>query len=133
MNQGRATLFSHRQVGIATFLGTPLCGLSLIAINYVRIGQYGKAISSFILGMISLCILYVMSATVLSWVPALIQFLLAVLAMHFIAKRMQEAIFIENLAYGGKKSGLLALWFWSFFTLACYVIVALSLIYLIDT
>ncbi|MFC6806633.1 hypothetical protein ACFQE2_13280 [Methylophaga thalassica] len=73
------------------------------------------------------------SATVLSWVPALIQFLFAVVAMHFIARRMQEAIFIENLSYGEEKSGLLALWFWSFFTLACYVIVVLSLIYLLDT
>ncbi|WP_289282575.1 MULTISPECIES: hypothetical protein [unclassified Methylophaga] len=54
------------------------------------------------------------SATVLSWVPALIQFLFAVVAMHFIAKCMQEAIFIENLAYGGEKSGLLALWFGHF-------------------
>jgi len=130
LSHGRLALFSPRQVGIATCLTTPLGGLSLIAINYVRIGQVAEAICTLFGGIVLLLILIITSDLAFSWVPGFIQFLVMVIAMHFLAEKLQGDIFIENLSIGGHKSGLLDLWFWSIFIPVAFCIFMFGLIYI---
>ncbi len=130
MSHGRLALFSPRQVGIATCLPTPLGGLSLIAINYVRIGQVAEAICTLFGGIVLLLILIITSDLAFSWVPGFIQFLVMVIAMHFLAEKLQGKIFIENLSIGGHKSGLLDLWFLSIFIPVSFCICLFGLIFI---
>ncbi|MCP3671837.1 MAG: hypothetical protein GY814_15665 [Gammaproteobacteria bacterium] len=115
MNHGGAPLFSPSQVGIATAMGTPLAGLAVIVINYLRIGKRQNALSIFLLGSALLIALLVIKALAFSWVPGFIQFLIMITAMHFIAEKLQGGIFSCHLANGGIKSSLFSLLFWSLF------------------
>jgi hypothetical protein len=45
------TLFDSRAVALATFFGTPAAGSSLMALNYRRLGQSGKAVIALVLGI----------------------------------------------------------------------------------
>ncbi len=45
------TLFDSTSVAIATFLGSPLAGTGLMALNYRRMGKKNSAIAAFVIGL----------------------------------------------------------------------------------
>ena len=46
------SLFDSNAVGLATFFGSPVVGGSLMALNYKRMGQTGKAVLTFVLATV---------------------------------------------------------------------------------
>ena len=96
LDQGRLTLFSPTQVGIATCLTTPLGGLSLLAINYVRVGKYLKAIATLIGGTFLLLLISSLYDITLDWLPVFIPFVISVMVMHYLADKLQGKLFLDN-------------------------------------
>ncbi len=81
------TLFDANAVGLATLLGSPVAGTSLMAVNYRRLGQAGKALTAVIVG-IAVTGLVIL----LTWnIPRGVTFPIA-LALVFAIKRSAQSL-----------------------------------------
>jgi len=102
-------LFTPNQVGGASFLGTPLAGASLIALNELRLGRPGQAAVTFGLGLIAMVVVAVVSVLVLSAVPASIGTVIGIgymYAMRQIAHFLHGAEVEAHTAAGGPAGSL---------------------------
>lgn len=94
-------LFSQQQVGLATFLGSPLAGSFLMALNYHRVGQKSKSIRCFIIGAIATTILTMFSYSIPKvgvWFPFAILFI--VIKCY---EKFQNSLYKQHLLDGGKQ------------------------------
>ena len=95
------TLFDPTSVGIAAFLGTPIAGTALMALNYRRVGKPRQALWTFVIGV-------TVTLLVLAFgylVPAAASTVIAVtlfVATYNAAKSMQATMINQHLEHGGQ-------------------------------
>lgn len=95
-------MYSARQVAFATFLGGPLGGGWLMAVNYKRLAEPAKmrwAIGLSVLAMAALIAIGFAVGNQAAWVLAL----LPILAMRELAKALQGAAYSRHVAAGGSR------------------------------
>jgi hypothetical protein len=114
-------LFDYRAVAVATLLGGPLGGCTLMALNYRRLRDSGAAITSALAGIVITSLL-VLLGYVVDARPAQALGLIALIGMSRIAKHLQGDDIAEHLRNCGR---LASRWTAAGIGLACLALVAL--------
>jgi hypothetical protein len=101
-NNGPAyRLYDANAVTLAAFLGTPVIGGALMAVNYQRLGQRGKAVTTLMAAVVVTAL-----AILIGWnIPQGASFPIAlalVFAMKFSARSLQGAAVRKHVEEGGK-------------------------------
>ena len=99
------TLFDANSVALATFFGWPIAGATLMLVNDGRLGRTGRGIL-VLLAAIAFTILAILAAWNIPHGGGSIFAILLLLAMAFIARRVQGA------AASWDRNGLLLGWGW---------------------
>src|ERR1035441_4403952 len=73
------SLFDSRAVGLATFLGSPLAGCAIMAVNYNRLGNSAAAVRAVVAGFVSTGLLLYLSFSTDSGLLHVLPFLLMLL------------------------------------------------------
>ena len=95
------TLFNADSVGLATFLGTPIAGGILMAVNYRRLGKGGKAAAVLLIALLVTALALVFGYLVPQGVSALVAVGLF-LGARTAAKALQGAAVEQHVRQGGK-------------------------------
>ena len=95
------TLFDANAVGTATFFGTPVMGCYLMAVNYRRLGQAGRAATTLILG-IAVTGLVILLGWNLPQPADLPIALVLVFATRWSAQTLQGAAVKDHVQRGGR-------------------------------
>jgi hypothetical protein len=99
----RFKLFDSNSVGLATFVGGPVAGSFLMALNYRRLGLKGKATSALIIGAIVTAL-----AILIGWnLPSSVNFPLA-LALLFATQRIARFLQGPAIQQHAQQGGSLA-------------------------
>ena len=101
------SLFDSRAVGLATFLGSPLAGWAVMAVNYSRLGNSAAAVRAVVAGIVSTGLLLYLSFSTDSTLLHLLPFLLMLL-MLWIAKGLQGDDVEQHVRQGGKLASRLS-------------------------
>lgn len=102
-------LFTPRHVALATFLGTPLGGAIVMAINELRRSKTHNAALAVLGGVAGTGLLFLLGFVLPDGVPSFPIGLLSLFAMGAIARSKQGPLVNRHLAAGGKQaSGWLA-------------------------
>jgi hypothetical protein len=96
-------LFDPTSVGIAAFLGSPIAGAGLMAINYRRLGRQTNAIVAFVMGVAFTALSIVIANRLPGYLTTAISIGLFS-AVYRIAKSLQGPIVAEHVAQGGQLS-----------------------------
>jgi hypothetical protein len=95
-------MYSAGQVGLATFLGGPVGGGWLMALNYKRLGEPGKARMTIGLSVLAMAVLAAIGLVTpgrsMSWLA-----IVAIVAMRRLAKSLQGAAYDRHVAAGGSR------------------------------
>lgn len=95
-------MYSAGQVGLATFLGGPIGGGWLMALNYKRLGEPGKARAAVGLSVLAMAVLVAIGFATpgqrMSWLPIVL-----FIAMRGLAKSLQGAAYDRHVALGGSR------------------------------
>ena len=95
------TLFDSGAVAIGTFFGTPVVGTVLMAVNYRRLGQGGKAVMAVVVGVVITGL-----AMLLGWkLPQSVSYLVGLallIGMRQSAQQLQGATVAEHVLRGGR-------------------------------
>ncbi|HMG86646.1 MAG TPA: hypothetical protein VK574_13025 [Terracidiphilus sp.] len=110
-DKAACTLYDARAVALATFLGTPVAGGILIALNYRRIGRPGTAVKTMIAAIVGTGLLILVGWDIPHGLDSLIA-IGVMFAMKAIAKSFQGHTITEHVAGGGKLASM-----WS----ACWI------------
>ena len=94
-------LFNADSVGLATFLGTPIAGGILMAVNYRRLGKGGKAAAVLLIALLVTALALVFGYLVPQGVSALVAVGLF-LGARTAAKALQGAAVEQHVRQGGK-------------------------------
>lgn len=97
-------LFSPTHVGVATFLGSPLAGAIIMAVNYARLGRAQAARTAVVLGAIGTGLLVAVGFALPDEVPSSGLGIAGLAVMSLVARKMQSAAFEEHIRRGGKKA-----------------------------
>ena len=97
-------LFSSGQATWATFLGTPVAGCSLIALNYSRLGQHSLAIIILIFGLIASTMTLILNALLTGWIALSVIFIGSLLGVYCVTEKLQGSDFRNHLASGGRRA-----------------------------
>jgi hypothetical protein len=95
-------LYTSRHVALATFLGTPLGGAVLMALNESRIGRAGAAIKTLLAGLVATGFLLTLGLVLPPNIPTFPIAIGSVVVMSSIAKARQAADVAQHFAAGGK-------------------------------
>src|ERR1039458_3663979 len=95
------TLFNADSVGLATFLGTPIAGGILMAVNYRRLGKGGKAAAVLLIALLVTALALVFGYLVPQGVSALVAVGLF-LGARTAAKALQGAAVEQHVRKGEK-------------------------------
>ena len=95
------SLFDSRAVALATFLGSPLAGCAIMAVNYNRLGNSAAAVRAVVAGFVSTGLLLYLSFSTDSGLLHVLPFLLMLL-MIWIAKGLQGDDVEQHVRQGGK-------------------------------
>ena len=95
------SLFDSRAVALATFLGSPLAGCAIMAVNYNRLGNSASAVRAVVAGFVSTGLLLYLSFSTDSGLLHVLPFLLMLL-MIWIAKGLQGDDVEQHVRQGGK-------------------------------
>lgn len=101
-------LYSRAAITLATFLGAPLAGCTLMAINYRRLGKPKSANAFLIGGALSTAVLAVGSVYIPDRVPPLLIPLAYIYVMYGLASTRQWHAYQAHLRAGGGKASLWA-------------------------
>jgi hypothetical protein len=93
-------LYDERTVGIATFLGSPLAGIAVIAINYKRTGNQAATWRTLIAGVLITILLFLLPTPPIS-ATLPISFWLAV-GTSILARELQGSVIEAHRRAGGK-------------------------------
>ena len=96
-------LYSSRQVGLAAFLGGPLGGALLLAINFRRLGRRGSARNSILLGVLAMFAFIALALALPGPAQAFPLTLLAAVAGYKIATWLQDEEYEAHIGQGGRK------------------------------
>src|SRR5437016_9798343 len=94
-------LFDSTSVGLAAFLGSPVAGSTLMALNYSRMGEKSKATAAFAIGL-------AVTAGALRFGSMIPQYaapgvaIALFLATRAVAKALQGASIEQHVSQGGK-------------------------------
>jgi hypothetical protein len=95
------SLFDSRAVALATFLGSPLAGCAIMAVNYNRLGNSASAVRAVVAGFVSTGLLLYLSFSTDSGLLHVLPLLLMLL-MIWIAKGLQGDDVEQHVRQGGK-------------------------------
>src|SRR5579884_998537 len=95
------TLFDAGAVATATFFGTPVAGGSLMALNYRRLGQAGKAVTTIVLAFAATAVVLLVGWNLPQKATLPIAFLL-LLAMRGSAQSLQGSAVKDHVQRGGR-------------------------------
>jgi hypothetical protein len=95
------TLFDANAVALATLLGSPVAGASLMALNFQRLGQGAKAITTLLIAIVVTALLILVSISIPGGASAPIAIVL-VFATRKIAEVTQGQAVQEQLSRGGR-------------------------------
>jgi hypothetical protein len=96
------SLFSTQAVGIATFLGSPLAGCVILAINYHRLGRTGCALVAMLCGGLVTAALIGFGFALSDQTPGFLLAFLPLVLMMKLARSLQGEIIDRHLLVGGK-------------------------------
>jgi len=95
-------LYTPNQVTLATFLGAPLGGSILLAINERRLGRPQSAVVAVIVGVVAAVALVGLAFALPNNVPGAPLGLAPIIAMRLWAQKRQQAAVQAHAAAGGK-------------------------------
>ena len=113
------TLFDSRAVALATFFGTPVAGGILMAINYSRLGNTGKAVTALILSLLATGALIFVGFKIPQGASTIIA-VGVMFAMKAIAKSLQGYDVTVHVEKGGKLGSM-----WTAFWIGLIVLAVL--------
>ena len=96
-------LYSANQVALATFLGTPLGGSVIMAINERRLGRPQAAVLAVVLGALASAVLVGIGFLLPDGAPTAPLGLVTVVGLRLIAHKRQHAIVDAHTIAGGKR------------------------------
>jgi hypothetical protein len=97
-------LYSPVHVGWATFLGSPIAGCILMAINYWRLGELKSGRLAIVCGFVVSCCLFAVGFLLPERFPNSVLPLAFTWGMYGIAKSLQGDSFERHLEGGGQKA-----------------------------
>jgi hypothetical protein len=97
-------LYTANHVALATFLGTPLAGAALMAMNERRFGRSGAAVKTLLGGLVASGFLLSIGFILPEGVPTFPIGIGSIFAMSAIAKVRQGEIVQRHLVAGGKRA-----------------------------
>jgi hypothetical protein len=97
-------LFTDRQVAGATFLGSPLAGFILLAINERRMGRPERFAKQVLLGVVATAVVLAVSLIMPPEMPGFAVALAYVLGMQQLARHTQGEDIMERLSAGTPKA-----------------------------
>jgi hypothetical protein len=95
-------LYDYRSVGLASFLGTPLGGSVLMAMNYRRLGNRASAAGALAVGIVATSLLLLLGFSGIASTGVQIIGLLAFIGMMQGAKAIQGFEIQEHVRLGGR-------------------------------
>ncbi|MEM6688095.1 MAG: hypothetical protein AAF664_01625 [Planctomycetota bacterium] len=101
--ESRFTLYSPGQMAWATFLGAPVAGCILLALNYARLGNSGASRISIGMGVVATCLLLGISFFLPDEAPSSILAIAYTFAVYQLAKSLQGSDFQHHLSEGGTR------------------------------
>ena len=96
-------LYTSKHVALATFLGTPLGGAVLLALNESRMGRAGAAIKTLLAGLVATGFLLTLGLILPANIPTFPIAIGSVVVMSSIAKTRQADLVAQHFAAGGKR------------------------------
>jgi hypothetical protein len=121
------TLFDANAVALATLFGTPVAGASLMALNYRRLGQTGKAIATILIGLAVSAVVVLLAWNLPRSASTPIALILLI-AIQRIARSLQGAAVKEHAERGGRPGSK-----WVAFGCGAAVLVAIVAIVVVST
>ncbi len=98
----RYKLYSVGAVMLATFLGSPVAGCVLLAINYWRVGRKSAAWTIAVAGLFASMGVFAAAAVLPEDVPNMLFVLIQLLAMYFAATGLQQTLISQHRRDGGR-------------------------------
>lgn len=95
-------LYTPGHVSLATFLGTPLAGSVIMAMNENRLGRKGTAVKTVLAGIAGTIVLLIISFALPDNFPAFPINIVTLLLMGWIARSRQGATVARHIAAGGR-------------------------------
>jgi putative Ca2+/H+ antiporter (TMEM165/GDT1 family) len=102
--RGSCKLYSPGHVAWATFLGSPIAGCVLLAMNYRRLGDMTAAITALVSGFIVTSLTLVIAFFLPDNFPSSILSMVSTATMYQVAKSLQNNAYERHLAKGGSKA-----------------------------
>jgi hypothetical protein len=99
----RITLYSPGQIAWATFVGAPIAGCVLMALNYRRFGDSTAANLALIAGLIGTGLLFAIAFVLPDTFPSFVLPAAYTFAMYQCVKTLQGRAYRQRLATGGIK------------------------------
>lgn len=96
-------LYTSKHVALATFLGTPVAGAVLMALNENRVGRAGAAIKTLLAGLVATGFLLTLGLVLPDNVPTFPISIGSLFVMSAIAKSRQAGFVAQHFAAGGKQ------------------------------
>jgi hypothetical protein len=94
-------LFKPTAISLATFLGSPIAGSIVMAINYKRMGRKSTAGKAVALGFLGTVALGALASVLPAGFPAIVPAIAGLAVMGTLAKALQEDEFRAHVAAGG--------------------------------
>jgi hypothetical protein len=99
-----AALYSPNHVALATFLGTPMAGVVLMALNEKRLGRRSAAIKTIVFGLLGTAAILTLAIALPDGIPAFPFTLVALVVLRITAQHRQGALVEQHYRAGGKKA-----------------------------
>jgi hypothetical protein len=99
----RVTLYSPGHIAWATFLGAPIAGCLLMALNYRRLGHSSSANFALIGGLVTTVLLLAIAFVLPDNFPSLVLPLACTFGMYQCVNNLQGTAYERRLASGGRK------------------------------
>src|SRR5580700_8363532 len=93
-------LYSPQAVGLATFLGAPVAGTAIMALNYRRLGRPASAIKAMACGIFGTAALIGLAFALPAHAPGFLIALVPIVIMIQLAKSLQGEVFDRHKLAG---------------------------------
>lgn len=121
-------LFDANAVGLATFFGTPIAGCLLMALNYHRLGQMGRAVMTLLVGTLVTGLVLLVTWNLPSGANVPIAIALLVVT-RLSADKLQGRAVKEHVARGGQLASRWSAFWVSLIFLAIFFGIVLVIVY----
>jgi hypothetical protein len=97
-------LHSPGDAALATFLGSPLAGCIVLAINYFKLGRSLAGWQAILLGLLASIALVTLGVKMPAHSPGFLVAVVSLIATYGLAKALQGSIYENHLSEGGEKA-----------------------------